>query len=305
MSGGQGKPAPKLGALAIQYVAERERRQEISKGGARSIHYTLGTLVRSAGWDRHPAHLKRQHIERWLDDRQPLRAATMRSQLSIVRTFCQWMVDKGYTRRDPTREIRSPRQPRLLPRALKAPVVDAVLEGAPDIRAALIISLQVQEGLRCCEVVGLELGDIDLRDSQLVVRQGKGGHERVLPITEETTSYLARYLAEYPAHAGPLIRSYRHPTRGVSAKYLSKIVSEWMHAAGAGESAHALRHTMATDVLRAGAHVRDVQAALGHTSIATTQRYLPYVVGDLRDAMGGRRYRGASLEGAATAEAEG
>ena len=47
----------------------------------------------------------------------------------------------------------------------------------------------------------------------------------------------------------------------------------------------------ATDVLRGGAHIRDVQAMLGHVSLVTTQRYMPLVVRDLRDAMGGRRYR--------------
>jgi site-specific recombinase XerD len=70
--------------------------------------------------------------------------------------------------------------------------------------------------------------------------------------------------------------------------------------AGDGISAHALRHRAATDMLRAGAHLRDVQAALGHVSIATTQPYLPTVVGDLRTAMGGRRYRG-SLSGSTSA----
>lgn len=63
-----------------------------------------------------------------------------------------------------------------------------------------------------------------------------------------------------------------------------------MHEAGVTESPHALRHTAASDVLRAGAHLRDVQAMLGHSSLSTTERYLPLLVGDLREAMDGRRY---------------
>jgi site-specific recombinase XerD len=58
-----------------------------------------------------------------------------------------------------------------------------------------------------------------------------------------------------------------------------------------GVSAHALRHTSATDMLRSGAHLRDVQHALGHAHLATTETYLPLVVHDLREAMGGRQYR--------------
>lgn len=58
---------------------------------------------------------------------------------------------------------------------------------------------------------------------------------------------------------------------------------------------HALRHTAATDMLRGGAHVRDVQRALGHVELSSTQRYLPWLVGDLREAMGGRQYRGRAV----------
>jgi site-specific recombinase XerD len=153
------------------------------------------------------------------------------------------------------------------------------------------VCLEVQEGLRACEVVGLELGDVDVDERQLLVRVGKGGHERVLPISGETWDAMEKYLGEYPAKAGPLIRSYIHPTRAISAHYVSRLVSEWMHGAGVNDSGHALRHTMATDSLRNGAHIRDVQAALGHKSIATTQVYLPLLVHDLRSAMGGRSYR--------------
>lgn len=71
------------------------------------------------------------------------------------------------------------------------------------------------------------------------------------------------------------------------------LINETMHRAGVGETAHTLRHTMATDVLRSGAHVRDVQAALGHANLKTMERYLPLVVDDLRTAMAGRTYRNA------------
>ncbi len=80
------------------------------------------------------------------------------------------------------------------------------------------------------------------------------------------------------------------PDPGISAHYVSRLVSKWMHAAGVNASGHALRHTAATDMLRDGAHGRDVQNALGHASLATTQRYMPWLVGDLRTAMEGRTY---------------
>jgi site-specific recombinase XerD len=152
---------------------------------------------------------------------------------------------------------------------------------------------QPRYDLDLCEVATLQLADLDFIDHTARV-VGKGGHERLLPLSEETWTVLERYLDEQPLTAGPLIRSYR-THGGLRADTISGLVGEWMSAAGIkhrprdGISAHALRHSAATDMLRSGAHLRDVQAALGHASLSTTQRYLPTVVNDLRTAMGGRR----------------
>lgn len=277
-----------LGVLALAYVDERKRRKELLPGSVITTRHALSTFVRSAGWDLQVRRLRPSHVQKWLErgDHSP---ATLRNQLSIVRSFCRWLVKKGLVKADPTIDITTPRQPRYLPRGLQLPKVSAAFAEAPDARAAFILSLMVQEGLRCCEVAELQFGDVDTAERLLLIR-GKGGHERCLPITEETWRTMQAYLAEYPAQAGPLVRSYSRPGRGIGARHISFLVSEWLHGAGVEATAHALRHTAATDMLRAGAHVRDVQQALGHQSLATTQRYLPWVVGDLREAMNGRRY---------------
>ncbi|MEA2702904.1 MAG: integrase/recombinase XerD [Actinomycetota bacterium] len=279
----------RLGDLTLRYVNERERRGEIRGETVRTYRLTLGTFVKVVGWDLAPSRLRQSHVERW-QERKPLSIATKRSQLSIVRTFCRWLVRRGFAQRDATLDLASPRQPRYVPRGIDREAVGDALAGCPDVRAELIVSLEVQEGLRACEVCNLELGDIDTELRVMMVR-GKGGHERILPITRETWAVMERYRQEHPAAAGPLVRSYLNPTKGLSAHYVSRLVSGWMHGAGVGASGHALRHTAATDMLRSGAHVRDVQNALGHTSLATTQRYMPWLVGDLREAMEGRTYR--------------
>ncbi len=277
-----------LGTLALAYVDERRRRKELRPGSVSTTRYALGTFVRSAGWDLQVKRLRSTHVEKWME-RGEHSPATVRNQLSIVRSFCRWLVRRGHIKADPTLDISSPRQPRYLPRGLQLPKVAATFAAAPDSRAALILSLMVQEGLRCCEVAALEHGDIDLAEHLILVR-GKGGHERALPITEETWRSIHAYWTEHPAHVGPLIRSFSRPNRGIGAQHISVLVSQWMHGADVPATAHALRHTAATDMLRSGAHVRDVQNALGHQSLATTQKYLPWVVGDLRKAMEGRRY---------------
>ena len=126
---------------------------------------------------------------------------------------------------------------------------------------------------------------------------GKGGHERLLPITAEARAVLVQYLGEHPeAASGPLVRSHSDYRRGVSADLVSRIVGEAMKAAGVklvkgdGASAHALRHSFATDLVHGGAPLPIIQRALGHASLRTTGRYVTASATELRDALEGRRY---------------
>lgn len=286
---------PDLGTAVLAYVGERTKLGEFTGQTPKTYRKVLWPFAAHVGPDRAVSGLQRRHVEKWLLG-MAVAPATMRQRLTIVAGFCRWCVLKGYLRRDPTLGIKGPRALDTVPRALAPEKVTDALRHAADARDALMIALGVQLGLRCCEIATVQLGDIDHRGRQLVVRHGKGGRQRVLPIPDEAWEYLTAYLAEHPAKAGPLIRSYRNPHKGIGAHYVSGLISRTMHAAGVDETAHSLRHTMATDVLRAGASVRDVQAALGHRNLKTTERYLPLVVDDLRTAMGGRSYRGSASE---------
>jgi site-specific recombinase XerD len=283
-------------ALIARYLAERIRLHDLSPLTARNSRCALRGLARTTGpitVDR----LTSRHVERWLESMEKLAPATRRSRFSAVRMFVRWGIRRGHLRIDPTLEVPPPRQPRSIPRALPTPHVVDLLEVCPDNRARLIVTLMVQQGLRCCEVSALQLGDVDLDGRSMRIR-GKGGHERILPVCKDTRKALVAYLDEHPSSiGGTVVRSYRRPTHGLAADTISGLVSEWMNAARIkrarrdGVSAHALRHTAATDMLRNGAHVRDVQQALGHAHLATTEVYLPYVVRGLAKAMGGRSYR--------------
>lgn len=290
-----GRRTATLGDLIPAYLTERMRRGEIGAATARNARSVLDGLARSYGGG--PARaLGGDDLGLWVETLGHLAPATRRAAISDVKGFTAWMVRRRYLASDPGAELGRVRLPRYLPRQLGAGPVAELLRACPDPRARLIVLLQVQEGLRCCEVAGLQLHDISFPDRTVSVR-GKGGHERLLPISDETWEALQTYLDGAPCVAGPVIRSYRQRWAGLTADTISGMVSEWMADAKIkrrprdGISAHALRHTSAGDMLRAGAHLRDVQAALGHASLTSTQRYLPTVVNDLRDAMGGRRYR--------------
>lgn len=293
------KPARErtLTSLVESYLTERIRSGELSTHSARNNRGTLYRFAHSYG-NRRVSQLSRTDVDRWLASRPHIGKATRRAELSHLKMFCAWLVRRRHIRINPTEEIPPVRIPRRLPRALPANAVGRLLAACPDERAVLICLLEVQEGLRCAEVARLQVGDVDFLGRTIRVI-GKGGHERVLPVSDETWMALGAYLTLYPATSGALIRSYVENWRGLKPQTLSHMVTDWMSAAGIkrvprdGVSGHALRHTMATDALRNGAHLRDVQAALGHAHLRATEVYLPLVVHDLRDALGGRKYRGA------------
>jgi len=285
-----------LDQLSRAYLTERLRRGEINQCSATNARCTLGALATYYG-DGPARLLTRTDLDGWLETIGALAPATRRSRISTVKGLTAWMVRRDYLKADPAAELANVRLPRYLPRGLEVDAIGRLLEVCPDDRARLIVLLMVQEGLRAAEVAGLEVADISFTD-HLALIHGKGGHERLLPLSDETWGILVRHLDAHPVTAGPVVRSYRRTWAGLRSDTISGMVSDWMNEAGIkrrprdGVSGHALRHSCAGHMLKGGAHLRDVQAALGHVSLATTQRYLPLVVNDLRSAMGGRRYRG-------------
>lgn len=285
-----------LGPYVSRYLNERCRRGELSRASARDIGYCLRGFARSFG-DRPLTAFGTRAVERWLEEVGHLAPATRREYGSRVRMFCVWMVRNGHARVNPADLLPRVRQPRRVPRAFNVEDVAALLAAVPDARAHAVVWLMVGCGLRCIEVARLGVGDYDKTNLTLAIT-GKGGHERVLPVPLAVAAALDAYLTEVGATAGPLIRNIDRPGMPLSARTISTYVRRWMRDAGVkdrrgdGRSAHALRHTAASDVLDRGADIRTVQAMLGHARLETTTIYLRRVhLGHLREAMEGRDYR--------------
>lgn len=276
-----------LAALVLLYVRERAGSGTLcprtSAPGARRILLRFASHV--AG--EPPT---RVHVETFLA--RPIGPNTRRKEFSTVRAFCGWLVSRGHLTVDPTGGMRAPRAPRAVPRGYRREVVERLLVVAPDVRGRLILLLEVQEGLRACEVSRAEVGDIDFGEQTLLVH-GKGCRERLLPISGQTWATLEEYLVEHPANAGPLVRSYTRPWAGVTPDYIADLVQHWLRLVGIKSGGgHGLRHTMATTLLRdQRADIRDVQLALGHSNLQSTSVYLPFSdARRLRGVMDGRWY---------------
>lgn len=286
--------------LVLKYCAEM---RDQGRWNARS-HEVNSSRLWSFAQDccEDPMRVNRRHVAKWLA-RPNLSAGYRRSRFSTLRGFCGWCVVNGYMKADPTFGHKTPTVPAALPRALTVAQVAKVLAACPDERTRLIVTLMAQEGLRRAEVCGLQAADVDLANQSIAVR-GKGGGgaiTRVLPLSDESVRAAEDYLRAYPASYGPFVRSYKHPDRGLTPHTLGDLVANVMeaagvHVAGDGRTAHALRHSMAHHMIDQGADVLEVKAALGHATVRTTEVYLRGRVEDLRTAMGGRKYRGATEE---------
>lgn len=283
--------ATDLPQLVRAYVTERRQAGELAEATVPNVRWVLLNFCEHVGPVR-AGQLRAEHVKTWMAASRVARS-TQRNRFSIVRGFCQWLILTGHLRADPTMHLKSPKQPRPVPRGLPADDVRALVRTLPDSRARFIVVWMVQLGLRAVELARLEMGDIDF-DQRTVLLRGKGGWQRLLPITEEAWSVLVAYLLEHPPRAaGPVLRSYNDPWKGLLPATIVRLVSRWMRDAGVRGTGHALRHSTATHLLRGDrpADVRDVQAVLGHQSLTSTSVYLPHSdVRRLRKVLEGRRY---------------
>lgn len=285
-----------LTPLVCRYIRGRVQRGEITTTTASGLWSALDTLSEAHG-ARPVKQLSRDTLLRWRTLRAHLKPSTQCSQWSMVAGFCAWLVDEGYVRTDPTRGMKAPRRPRSVPRALEVDDIAALLEVVPDTRARAIVWLMVGMGLRCIEVHRLNIEDWQRNDRVMRV-VGKGSHERIVAVPVAAARPLDAYLIEWPATSGPFIRTYRASAQALKPGTLSHWISDWMRLAGVkrasrdGVSAHALRHTCASDVLEESGDLRTVMEMLGHQHLSSTSVYLRRAgIPKMREAMEGRTYR--------------
>ena len=208
--------------------------------------------------------------------------------VAAVRSFHRFCVEEGLVLSDPSEDIGGPRVPQGIPKALSEADVDALLAAVPGddpraLRDRAILETLYAGGLRISELVGLERGDLDLRDGIARVL-GKGSKERVVPLGRTARAALDDYLE----HGRPeLERGSAAGKRSGDAVFLNarggRLTRQgaWLIVRAAGDRAglgdrlfpHVLRHSCATHMLDHGADIRVVQELLGHASLSTTQVY--------------------------------
>jgi integrase/recombinase XerD len=171
------------------------------------------------------------------------------------------------------------RTPRTLPRVLGPAEVEAVLGSLNTVRDRAMVLAMLLGGLRRCEVLGLHLGDLSPGERRVFVSEGKGGHQRLIPISGQFFAAVGDYLdRERPAvDHDRLFVVLRGPTRGrpLSAAGLDEILDGVRKRTGLPKlTCHQLRHTCLTRLREAGMALEAVQAQAGHRSIESTRIYV-------------------------------
>ncbi|GAA4182179.1 site-specific tyrosine recombinase XerD [Gryllotalpicola koreensis] len=226
---------------------------------------------------------------------QGLAAASVSRMLGTVRQLHRFLQVEGRTQTDAARELRTPKKPLRLPKAIPQADVTALIETASGddivaLRDRALLELLYATGARVSEAVDLDVDDVV--DQEIVRLTGKGDKQRIVPLG----SYARTALDAYLVRARPALAN-RGKGRDAAALFLGvrgQRVSRqnaWLIIKKAAERAeltapvspHTLRHSFATHLLEGGADVRVVQELLGHASVATTQLYTLVTADTLRD----------------------
>lgn len=217
---------------------------------------------------------------------------TVQGALTAIRSYCRWAVREGHLAGDPTVDVDWPTTPDAAPRALSREQLRRLMRAMDEPadltteqqwywrRNRRVVLLMLFAGLRMHEVVQLRWGDVDLDARQLVVRQGKGGRSRSVPLH-------GALLAELRAagrHRPGLAVAGREDGTPIARDH-DRLFRRWLRRAGLSISAHQLRHSFATELLRSGADLRTIQELLGHRRLETTQRYLMIDAERMRSAV--------------------
>lgn len=241
-----------------------------------------------------------ERYQRWLfnyrkKDGLPLSLAHQHHRLMALRMFFRWLARNHHLLFNPAAELELPRVEKRLPKTvLTAPEMEQIINaadiGAPlGIRDRAMMETLYSTGVRRSELVWLQLHDVDMERGTVMVRQGKGKRDRMVPIGDRALVWIEKYLVEVrpslvvEPDEGTIFLTNMGDT--FTPKRLSQLVSRYVDAAGFAKrgSCHLFRHACATLMLEAGADTRFIQELLGHQKLETTQIYTQVSITKLKE----------------------
>ena len=229
------------------------------------------------------------------EDGQPLTTRSQHTRITPLRAYFKWLARNNHILYNPASELELPRLERRLPKhVLTIREAETVLAqpdlGTPTgIRDRAMLETLYSTGMRRMELLALHMHDMDADRGTVMIRQGKGKKDRMIPIGERALDWIAKYRDDVrPELAsggddGTLFLS--NLGEAFTPNRLTQLVRDHVNAAGIGKTGacHLFRHTMATLMLENGADIRFIQAMLGHADLSTTQIYTQVSIRMLKD----------------------
>ena len=272
-------------AFLEMMAAERGAALNTLESYRRDLDYFAEWLARKR---RNPSDAGTDDIRGFIKqmNKAGMAASTVARRLSTLRQFYRFLYADGHRADDPSSAIDGPRRDRPLPKVLDQGEVDRLLkaareaEGPPGLRLVCLLELLYASGLRVSELVSLPYPPLQ-DDRRFLLVRGKGGRERLVPLSRPALDAMAAYLKvrdEFLAPGRP--SKWLFPSRAASGHLtrhrFGQLLKELAVQAGlpvGRVSPHVLRHAFASHLLSNGADLRSVQQMLGHADISTTQIY--------------------------------
>jgi integrase/recombinase XerD len=226
----------------------------------------------------------------------PLSFRSQHGRLVPIRAWFKWLTRNNYILYNPASEIELPKLGHRLPKHILSQseaeeVINTANVSKPTgVRDRAILETLYSTGIRRSELINLRVFDLDADRGTLMVRQGKGGKDRMIPIGERAVAWIERYLVEVRPTlisgdaAGDFV-FLNNNGQPFTANALTLLVREYITKADVGKqgSCHLFRHTMATLMLENGADIRYIQAMLGHVKLETTAIYTQVSIRKLKE----------------------
>ena len=240
-------------------------------------------------YQRYMFHYRKQNGD-------PLSVISQHGRLTPIRGWFRWMVRGNHILSNPASDIELPRLEHRLPKCVLTPseadqVINQCNINDPlGLRDRAILETFYSTGIRRMEMINLRPFDLDVERGILMVRQGKGKKDRVIPIGDRAVAWVDRYLVEVRPgllvgdHSGDTLFLNNHGCP-FSREAMTQLAREYVNAADLGKkgACHLFRHTCATAMLENGADIRFLQAMLGHVKLETTAIYTQVSIRKLKE----------------------
>ncbi len=221
-----------------------------------------------------PEQVGTRDVRLFLSSLNNLSPSSVRRKLYAISSFFEYLRQSEILTTNPAAPIDPPKLKRKLPHVPSRDQCQQLLRACESARERLVVGLLYLAGLRRSEALGLDMSDVGVDVSAITVK-GKGGHERMMPVSSRLRQILADYLQARDCDGPSLVANAVGNRMGTTSFYrLFDRVLERAELTDTGITPHTLRHAFASQLVRAGVDIATISELLGHANIATTSIYL-------------------------------